>query len=123
VTARTRATVIRRDEETCQFDGRDLSTRIPQGDYSLQHRRARGMGGSKDPETNDPANLVLVCGSATTGCHGYIEQHREHAIRRGFNVPQRKRPTEVALQDWHGQWWFLEPDGTRLAVPPPGVTG
>lgn len=118
VTVRTRALVIERDDRRCQFDGRELDLAIPRGDYSLQHRRARGMGGSRDPETNGPANLVLVCGSATTGCHGYIEQHREHSRRRGFTLLQAQIPTRVALQDWAGLWWWLNDDGSRVAVTP-----
>lgn len=41
------------------------------GDYSIQHRRNRGMGGSR--RQVNPALGVLLCGSATTRCHGYIE--------------------------------------------------
>ena len=38
---------------------------------SIQHRKARGMGGTNDPSINSPANLIVLCGSGTTGCHGH----------------------------------------------------
>lgn len=42
------------------------------------------MGGSRDPRINDPRNLVLVCGSGTTGCHHEIESDRELALGTGW---------------------------------------
>lgn len=51
---------------------------------SLHHRKPRGMGGSRDPRSFDPRNLVLVCGSGTTGCHGWIESHRDVARSEGW---------------------------------------
>lgn len=120
-TRTVRARVIWRDKSMCQWCGHhvDVST----GDYSLQHRRARGMGGSRLPDTNLTSNLVLVCGSATTGCHGHIESHRVEAIGRGFNVPQGtlRRPSvpaDVPLRDWRGEWWRLDDDGNREPVHP-----
>ena len=52
--------------------------------YSLHHRRPRMMGGTRDPRSSDPRNLVAVCGSGTTGCHGRIESKREWALENGW---------------------------------------
>lgn len=67
-------------------------------DVTTQHRRARGMGGTSDVSIGHPANGVPLCGSGTTGCHGWAESH----------------PTDAALLGWrlvHGEaaleapWW------------------
>ena len=120
-TRTVRARVVERGKSTCQWCGHhvDVST----GDYSLQHRRARGMGGSSLADTNLPSNLVLVCGSATTGCHGHIESHRGEAISRGFNAPQGtlRRPSvpaEIPLMDWWHEWWRFDNHGNREPVHP-----
>lgn len=52
------------------------------------------MGGTKRG-VNSLANLALVCGSGTTGCHGYIESHREEAYERGWLVHSWDDPAEV----------------------------
>lgn len=123
-TRATRAAVIRRDESICQWCGLYVDTAT--GDYSLQHRRARGMGGSSLPDTDLPSNLVLVHGSATTGCHGHIESHREEAIARGFNVPQStfRRPSVpatvplLAKAGPAGRWYRFDDNGDRATVHP-----
>jgi hypothetical protein len=46
------------------------------------------MGGTRDPLSRHPSNIVLICGSGTTGCHGWIETHREDALAVGWIVPQ-----------------------------------
>jgi len=69
-------------------------------DVTAQHRRARGMGGTRDPLAATPANGLPLCGSGTTGCHGWTERH----------------PTEGALLGWRltsGQDQLVEPFYTR----------
>ena len=55
------------------------------------------MGGSKDPVTNSPANLLLLCSSGTTGCHGWVESHRELAYATGLLVHSWQDPRKVPL--------------------------
>lgn len=84
--------VDERDGWVCQRCGKPISG----GPYSRHHRDPRGMGGSKAaPHTM--ANLVLLCGSATTpgGCHAEVESHREQAELDGWLVPMNIRP-----EDW-----------------------
>ena len=124
VTPKTRRVVIERDSTdfhgpTCQWCGRVVD--VQSGFYSLQHRRARGMGGSRLPDTNQPQNLVLVCGSATTGCHGFIESHPHVAAERGFRLAQSMNPAHCALVDYRGNAWWLTPDGRRVPVGPEPV--
>ena len=73
--------------------------------FSRQHRRARGMGGSRRPDTNALTNLLLVCGSATSpdGCHYRIESRPQWALERGYRVPQSADPAAVPVTIGHYQ--------------------
>lgn len=48
---------------------------------SMHHRRKRGQGG-----TWAPSNIVVVCGSGTTGCHGWIERNPTNANAEGWGL-------------------------------------
>ena len=80
-----------RDGRACKVCSRPL--RYDEG--SIHHRQARQMGGTARHSVNDPANLALVCGSGTTGCHGWIESHRELAYQMGWLVHSWEDPAEV----------------------------
>lgn len=69
--------------------------------YSIHHRRPRAMGGTRDPIANTPANLLLLCGTGTDGCHGRIERERSTAYVYGWLVRQGDDPSRVPLWVWH----------------------
>lgn len=78
------------------------------------HRRPRGMGGSKDPDTNLAANCVFVCDQ----CHRLMESYRFEYGQRGWLVAQGKKPCETPL--WRqGQWVLL--DDLGYVTPTDGV--
>ena len=86
----------------CERCGQSLVNRPA----SIHHRRPRGMGGSKNMDT--VANLVVLCGSGTTGCHGYIESHRSQAIADGWLVPRREfRSPEAVPVMIYGKAYFV----------------
>jgi len=66
---------------------------------------------------NGVASLVLMHGSGTTGCHGYVESHREQAYAEGWLIRRSDpRPAcEVPLLTWQG-WVLLLDDGTVQEV-------
>jgi hypothetical protein len=74
--------VLDRDERLCQRCGLALEGQR----YSLHHRRRRQVGG------HTMANLVSLCGSGTTGCHGEIGSYRNDAVRDGWIVPDGATP-------------------------------
>lgn len=76
----TRALVLSRDGSKCARCGTGVGN-IPS---SVHHRRPRGMGGTRDIRSIDPRNLVLVCGTGTTGCHHEIESNRAQAYEDGW---------------------------------------
>lgn len=109
-----RRQVIERDQGRCVVTGSfvvEPDTLRPHAQYSLQHRVARGMGGSKAPDINSPVNLLLVEGTGTTGAHGRIETQRAWARTRGFAVPSWRNPAEVPVLHWLHSWSWLTPDG------------
>lgn len=84
------------------------------GGYSVHHRRPRGMGGSRDPVAASPANLVLLCGTGTTGCHGRVERSRDWYRDVGLLVPQGTDPATVPIRlPGRGELWLEFDGGTR----------
>lgn len=102
----TRRRIIDRDDSCCVACGKYVV--IAYGDYSIQHRKARGMGGTRRKAT--AADGLLVHGTGTTECHGFIEANPEWAVTMGYRVPQwedvREVPVYVA-----GLGWRLLDDG------------
>lgn len=109
--ARLHQQIRERDAGLCARCGRPC----PPGAGSVHHRRPRGMGGSRDPLTNDPSNLVLLCGSGTTGCHGYLEAFRSESLETGWLLRQGADPrTSPVLVG--GRW--MQPGETWTATEP-----
>jgi hypothetical protein len=106
-TRATRLAVLRRDGGQCVRCGRvvaDPDSGAPLAEYSLQHRKPRGMGGSRDPQINSATNLIVLDGDGVTGCHGWVEANREDARLMGWLVPQWRNPAEVPVRH-HGHGW------------------
>lgn len=72
--------------------------------WELHHRRPRGMGGSRRPETNSPANSLGVCAD----CHRFIEHHRDTARANGWLVRQVDNPATIPVL--RRQVWVLLDD-------------
>lgn len=109
-TPATRAIVYARAGQRCELCG----------EYayggSVHHRRPRGMGGDKRPETSSPANALLLCGQGNTGCHGWVESHRLEAYDLGLLLRRwqdpRLEPVTIragrVLLGEHGEYLPLE---------------
>lgn len=115
--ADTRRQVMQRANHCCERCGKAVRS-----DYSIHHRKPRGMGGTRDPEINSPANLLLLCGSATSpdGCHTAVERFRASAVTTGFVVRQSTDPESVPVKMRDG-WWLLKADGTRTPTTRPEI--
>lgn len=59
---------------------------------NVHHRKPRGQGGR-----NVMRNLLHLCGSGTTGCHGYIEHNRDVSYTNGWLVRQQQAPGQVPV--------------------------
>lgn len=122
-TKTTREIVWARAGGRCELCGGSLAG---MRGFSRHHRRPRRMGGSRLPDTNSPANLLLVCGSATSpdGCHQRIEAKRDQAYAEGLLLHDGQDPTEVpilinnpARSAWPQLVW-LTADGDYSEEPP-----
>lgn len=87
-------------------------------DWSVQHRIPRGMGGTRWAGVNRPSNLMILCGSATTGCHGFAESHRGPAVAAGWLIQSRTDPRTVAILITRDRWCYLGDDGEYHDNPP-----
>lgn len=81
---------------------------------AAHHRRPRGAGGSRRPETNQPANSLAVCAAD----HEYLESHREEALRFGWLVLQHQTPADIPVLR-RGVWVVLDDVGGFERVPAP----
>jgi hypothetical protein len=79
-------------------------------DFSIQHRRARGNGGSRRPDTNQYQNLIGLCGSAG-GCNGWVESRRVAAREGGWAIRQSDDPLLVPVLHHDRGYIFLFADG------------
>lgn len=73
------------------------------------HRRARGMGSTKQPETNEPSNGGWLC----LECHTWAESHRAAALSEGWLVPQTGAPASTPVL-YRGTWVYLDDLGNLL---------
>ena len=111
------AAVDRRDGEACVRCGLSLAW-LP---GSRHHRQRRQVGGHR------VANLILLCGSGTTGCHGWVHANPQAARDNGWIVsayvknvelvPVKRWTPEFGLQwfciDDAGAAWLMSPDAAR----------
>lgn len=117
-TESTRRTVIERAMQHCELCNRPIS-----GPASVHHRRPRRMGGTRRSDTNSPSNLLLLCGSGTTGCHGWVESHRRESLDSGVLLYDRDQPPDHPYQDRLGRWWTLTDEGTKHVTNPRADSG
>lgn len=87
---------------------------------NLHHRKPRGMGGSRDGGVNSPANLLAICGSGTTGCHGKIESYRRRSYNLGWLVRRFQDPAAEPFLGPGDQWFRVDDTGGKQPVSPPG---
>jgi hypothetical protein len=109
IPTKLRDAILQRDSYQCQRCGRSIYGIR----YSLHHRRRKGMGGSRLLDTM--ANLVVLEGTGTTGCHGFVHTEASWAASygRGWLVPNgvtpKKWPVRRFGRSWEqpGELWIL----------------
>jgi len=81
--------------------------------WSLQHRVARGQGGG-----NEAWNLIVLCGSAVTGCHGRCEAQDREMQARGYWLESWQDPAAEPVMicgEQGGVTVWLTDDGRYVA--------
>jgi hypothetical protein len=111
-----REQVLARSGGACERCGRNLQASI--FGYSVHHRLARGMGGTKTPD--DAYRLVVLCGSGVTGCHGWVESNRAAAEAQGWLIRHGvTKPIDVPVFA-DGSWYAITPHAlVPLDLTPP----
>jgi 5-methylcytosine-specific restriction protein A len=114
----TRELALERDDYRCASCNKPIIGE----QYSLQHRDARGMGGTSDPAANSPANLITLCGSATSpgGCHLRAESRDQEMHDRGFWLNSHEDPATFPVDHATHGWVLLCEDGTVDPIRPLG---
>lgn len=109
--------IVTRDDHRCAACGVRVNGERGR-DWSVHHRKPRGMGGTKDPAVSSPANGVILCGSGTTGCHGEVEANRGNAMVEGFLISRNgvQVPSEVSIEHAVHGYVYLDDDGGYSAV-------
>ena len=103
----------RRDEDTCVKCGLILA-----GSGNVHHRRNRGQGGSR--KANVISNLITLCGTPLSGCHGDVTLHpwEFDAEENGWVLSTNGKTdpaTEPVNVSWLG-WAYPLADGTWRAI-------
>lgn len=107
---KARKLLTRRSGGRCEICGRRPAT-------NAQHRKNRSQGGSWDL-----SNLIHVCGSGTTGCHGDIHARPETSYANGWSVRQALKPSAIPawlMGDYGRVYMWLHDDGTKSEVDMP----
>ena len=78
---------------------------------SRHHRQRRRDGGDR------LTNLLLLCGSGSTGCHGWVHAHPEEAREQGWIVPSWANPATTPVRLPDGYLWLLHDDGRKIPAP------
>ncbi|GAA3948153.1 hypothetical protein [Microbacterium soli] len=113
-----------REREACFRCRRPLRFEDRGIGWSAHHRIPRGSGGI-GAKKGSPyellisgiANCLILCGSGTTGCHGWVEAHRELARDHGLLILRlgiERSPAGIRVKRLDGTWWLLTSGG--LAV-------
>ena len=113
-----RLLIRKRAGNGCTEDARCEACLVWLGEHGgqIQHIKARGTGGSRDPELGSPVGGALLCGTNETGCHGLCEARDRGMYAAGYWIKFAEvlgaKPVRVGWRTgtWTPQW--LLADGT-----------
>lgn len=100
--AKTRLAVRERSTGRCEVCWLQRAT-------NMHHRQLKSRGGPWSF-----SNVIDLCGSGTTGCHGTITHEPAWAQQYGYELGSHETPELAPVLLWTPQgraWWILTPDG------------
>ena len=92
-----------RSNDLCERCGQKYGT-------NAHHRKNRSQGGA-----DTLSNLLWLCGSGTTGCHGYITEHPRDSYNHGWSVLSHHNPADIPVE-YRGTWMWLDDSGNLQPV-------
>ena len=75
-----------RDQQKCVRCGKSLYN------ISASHHHRKLRSQATETEKHTPSNLILLCGSGTTGCHGWVHNHPKESYKQGWLVRSTLNP-------------------------------
>jgi len=102
--------IDRRENQSCARCGKGIWE-----NGSRHHRKYKSRGGG-----DEVSNGVLLCGSGTTGCHGWAHHHPDLARAEGFAVNSWEDPALVPVRLYlaGGRAVYLDDEGGWSLEPP-----
>jgi hypothetical protein len=95
-----------RDECCCVRCGRSLYSVLT---FSRHHRRMRSHS---FPGLHETSNVIDVCGSGSTGCHGFIHSHPQFAYSQGWLLHSwDEHPDRIPIHTYRHGWVLLDDQG------------
>lgn len=77
----------------------------------IHHRRPRSH---PFDGLHEPSNLIVLCGSGTTGCHGWVHAHPQEAYDHGWLVHSYQQPEDMRVDTYlHGNVLLDDQGGTH----------
>ena len=105
-TRRTCDLVDARDECRCVCCGKSLYSVLT---FSRHHWHMRSHS---FPGLHEASNVIDVCGSGSTGCHGWIHEHPKEALANGWLVSgYDDQPETVPILTAQHGWVLLDNNG------------
>lgn len=105
ISPKTRRQLRERADNYCEVCGLAFAT-------NAHHRKNRSQGGG-----DELSNLMFLCGSGVTGCHGQITEHPAESYINGWSVRQPRNPLHVPVM-YRGGWVTLDNLGNLHDVRP-----
>lgn len=97
-----------RDQQRCARCGEFITN-----NGSRHHRKFKSRGGG-----DEVSNGILLCGSGTTGCHGWVHANPGAAARVGFAVWKHESPRLVpVMHAIHGRVYLDDEGGYSTRKP------
>lgn len=98
--------VLERENYSCIVCGIGIGPEGRGVGWSIHHRIRRSQGVDHSIQ-----NLILACGSGTTGCHGRIHAEPEAARAGGWMLSGRQEPLAIPVLIAGERWVYLGADG------------
>ena len=108
IPAATRRLLRQRSDGACECCGLQLAT-------NAHHRKNKSQLGA-----DSLSNLLHLCGSGTTGCHGYITEHPAESYLKGWSVRSTEEPRDSPVL-YRGSLVILDDLGNLESYPGSGV--
>jgi hypothetical protein len=78
---------------------------------NFHHRKNRSQGGLWCP-----SNGLDLCGSGSTGCHGFITSHPKLSYEYGYSVRSGRDPARSPVRLARRGWTLLDSTGSYLPI-------